>query len=54
MFPGKTHMAELFREYFEEELGWAEFLNEEGADDNPEPLSCCIASCMYTRVKLSL
>ena len=30
-------MAELFREYFEEELGWAEFLNEEGADDNPEP-----------------
>ena len=30
-------MAELFREYFEEELGWTEFLNEEGADDSPEP-----------------
>ena len=30
-------MAELFREYFEEELGWAEFLNEEGAHESPEP-----------------
>lgn len=30
-------MAELFREYFEEELGWAEFINEEGSDDSRAP-----------------
>ena len=29
-------MAELFGELFEEELGWAAFFSEEGADDSPE------------------